>query len=259
MVEPVKFPKYLTVRSTPPPEVDLSSDLYSEQTESEDQLKWLVAGSVGGGAINPDDENFCLLSTALLGSSIMNNFILFRDLMNWKNFGFDSDQFKKNIEQLIQSEFIVLAASIYAEVVALSKVQPPTELKSFLLFLSNRRPFPLKISAILHLEIWTPYGIVRGIPRTWNACGRPGGGLGEKIAEKIKAPLPTAQEPATAPSTFTAIDPKAATEALTATAIVGVFGVVVGAAILYILTLPESVAASIALPALQADEEDCSM
>ncbi|OGQ44775.1 MAG: hypothetical protein A3H42_03935 [Deltaproteobacteria bacterium RIFCSPLOWO2_02_FULL_46_8] len=74
MVEPVKFPKYLTVHSTPPPEVDLSDDLYDDsRTDDKDQwnqLKWLVAGSLGGGTIDPSNPTVCIQGIGMVALSI---------------------------------------------------------------------------------------------------------------------------------------------------------------------------------------------
>ena len=250
MVEPIKHPKvvldrqikYLTVRSTPPPEVDLSSDLYSEQTESEDQLKWLVAGSVGGGTMKAPDPGQCISGIFFIMMSIINTLYIFHPVFSWTK-----DELKEAANFPVISESLILLFSILV-----SFPKPPP------------LPFPLPAVAsipfaffLLHAAWWTPLGMVL-IPDVWKDCGSPGSGLGKKLktlAAKAKASLQAPPRPVLAPATFTAIDPKTASESLTATALVGI----VGATILYLVTLPESVAASIALPILQADETNQSI
>lgn len=257
MVEPAKHPKYVTVHSIPPPEVDLSDNLYAEQTDERDQwnqLKWLVAGSIGSGTIDPLDPIVCIHGMAIVVNSFTNSIILSRTFYNAVHYKTRAEQFRTDLDLPLSAEKVIFLLSLMLEVDKMMKGSPSLFIDKLLPLSFIKRSFPFLTTLKYHALVWTPLGMTK-IPEVWEKCGRPGGGLGKKLAEKVKAHLPTTQEPATSPANFIAIDSKAATEALTATALLGI---VVGG-ILYIATLPESIAASIVLPVIQPDKKDHSM
>lgn len=217
--------KYVTVHSTQPPEVDLSDDLYAEQTDDKDQLKWLVAGSVGGGTMGPPNSPTCLTGLWIVSMSTVGSLTLFKTFLDWKKSGYESESFQNDFKSIVFLEGVFLAQSM----------------------LIGKSGIPLFFSTLaIHATFWTPLGMSM-IPEIWRDCGNPGSGLGKKLRARLKAPIPKSVS-----SNFTAVDPKTATEALTATA---VLGIVIGG-ILYIVTLPESITASIALPVITPDKDN---
>jgi len=266
MVEPVKHPKVvldrqikpLTVHSTPPPEVDLASDFYSTQTEDDrDQWKWLVAGSVGSGTIDPSDLPACMEGIALIMYSSTTSVLLSQTLYDGLHYETRSKQFKSDVDWLLTFEEVIMTFFMVFEIDRMLGISLLSTFNDKLIpqfFL--KRPSLLLRMLGTHILYWTPLGMSK-IPEVWEKCGKPGGGLGKKLLEKGKKLLEKPTQPVLVPASNYApiVDPKTATEALTATALLGI----VGATILYILTFPESVAASIALPLIQPGKEDRSM
>ena len=187
----------------------------------------------------------------------MNSFMLSLTFFNGVHYKTREKEFRTGLSLHFSVEKLIILASLTLEVDKMMRGSPSAFIDKLLPLSFIKRPFPLLTTLKVHALYWTPLGMTK-IPEVWKECGKPGGGLGKKLLESGKKLLEKPAQPVLVPASNYApmIDPKTAKEALTATAIVGAFGAVVGAALLYILTFPESVAASIALPIIQADKKD---